>query len=61
MSLGNFVIVAFALVALIGGLTFILAACRVSGRISEMERQASQPNDNNELSFDNGNEADNAD
>jgi hypothetical protein len=57
-------IVAIIAVAAIGLVLMVVwPACVVSGRISEAERQAaeqSQPNDNNDLSFGNGNEADNA-
>lgn len=58
-------IVAVVAVASIGlVLLVVLSACTVSGNISEMERQAesqTQPNDNVDLSFGHGNEADNAD
>lgn len=55
-------IVAVASIGLV--LLVIWSACTVSGNISEAERRAEikqQPNDNNDLSFGNGNEADNAD
>lgn len=57
-------IVAVVAVAAIGLVLMVVwPACVVSGRISEAERRAeqTQPNDNNDLSFGNGNEADNAD
>lgn len=56
-------IVAIIAVAAIGLVLMVVwPACVVSGRISETERRTeqSQPNDNNDLSFGNGNEADNA-
>lgn len=55
-------VVAVASVGLV--LLVVLSACTVSGNISEAERRAEikqQPNDNNDLSFGHGNEADNAD
>lgn len=63
LTLGGLLALVFVLA--VGAVVLVvIPACIVSGHISEMERQQeiqSQPNDNKDLSFGHGNEADNAD